>query len=251
MLKKIMYILAAGVGGVFMATSPAMASHSWGSYHWARTTNQFSLKLGDNVSSNWDSHLGITSSDWSVSAVLDTTVVPGGTSSRQCRATRGRVEVCNYTYGTNGWLGIASISVRGGHITQGTVRLNDSYFNAAPYNTPAWRNLVMCQEVGHTFGLDHQDEDFDNSPLGSCMDYTNDPTLNQHPNQHDYDQLAAIYGHFDGSTTVSQQSNGVSGQVQASEPGEWGKLVRQKGRTAVFEHDLGHGHKVFTFVIYA
>lgn len=37
------------------------------------------------------------------------------------------------------------------------------------------RCLVTCQEVGHTFGLDHRDENFDNGNLGTCMDYTNDP----------------------------------------------------------------------------
>jgi hypothetical protein len=40
--------------------------------------------------------------------------------------------------------------------------VNDTYFNTPKYDTSAWRNLVMCQEVGHTLGLDHQDEDFDN-----------------------------------------------------------------------------------------
>ncbi len=50
----------------------------------------------------------------------------------------------------------------------------------------------MCQEVGHTLGLDHQDEVFDNPNLETCMDYTNDPSTNQHPNAHDYDQLATI-----------------------------------------------------------
>ena len=29
------------------------------------------------------------------------------------------------------------------------MKLNDSYFNSAPYNTTVWRSLVMCQEVGH------------------------------------------------------------------------------------------------------
>src|SRR4029453_1923478 len=66
------------------------------------------------------------------------------------------------------------------------------------YNSNAWRQLVTCQEVGHTFGLDHQDENFTNANLGTCMDYTNDPSTNQHPNQHDYDQLEAIYAHLDG-----------------------------------------------------
>jgi hypothetical protein len=30
------------------------ADHWWGGYHWARTSNPFTLKVGDNVSSTWD-----------------------------------------------------------------------------------------------------------------------------------------------------------------------------------------------------
>ena len=60
--------------------------------------------------------------------------------------------------------------------------------------------MVTCQEIGHTFGLDHQDENFTNTNLGTCMDYTNDPSTNQHPNQHDYDELASIYGHTHGGS---------------------------------------------------
>ena len=61
------------------------------------------------------------------------------------------------------------------HITQAITKLNDTYFNTAAYNTPAWRRLVTCQEIAHNFGLDHQDEAFDNPNLGLCMDYTSDP----------------------------------------------------------------------------
>src|SRR3990167_1197092 len=185
----------------------AGATHSWGGYHWARTASPFTLKLGDNVSGAWDSYLGTSSADWSVSAVLDTTIVAGGTDPRRCKPTLGRVEVCNSKYGKNGWLGIAGIYVNGGHITQGYVKVNDTYFNTAYYNTPAWRNLVLCQEVGHTLGLDHQDEDFNNPSLGTCMDYSSDPTPNQHPNQHDYDMLSEIYAHFDTTTTLSQSAS--------------------------------------------
>src|SRR3990170_6045615 len=181
----------------------AGASHSWGNYHWARTSNPFTLKLGDNVTSAWDSYLATTSSDWSASTVLDTTIVAGSTNPRNCKATTGMVQVCNRTYGNNGWLGVAGISITGGtHITKAYVKLNDTYFNTPAYNTSAWRNLVMCQEVGHTLGLDHQDENFNNANLGTCMDYTNNPSSNQHPNAHDYDQLQAIYAHLDSSTTL-------------------------------------------------
>ena len=54
-------------------------------------------------------------------------------------------------------------------------KMNDTYHDAAPYNRDGWRDMVMCQEVGHTFGLGHQDENFSNGNLGTCMDYTSDP----------------------------------------------------------------------------
>jgi len=190
-----------------LAGAPAAdASHSWGSYHWARTTNPFTLKLGDNVTSAWDPYLATTSADWSKSSVLDTTIVPGNTTGRKCRPTAGRIEVCNAKYGKNGWLGVAQIWIKGSHITQATTRVNDTYFNTAKYNTPVWRNHVLCQEVGHDFGLDHQDES--GADLGTCMDYSTNPINSQHPNQHDYDQLALIYSHTDSTSTVESQQAG-------------------------------------------
>lgn len=246
--------------------SLSYATHSWGGYHWARTANPFTVKLGDNVSSVWDSYLVSTSSDWSQSNVLDTTKVAGLTTARRCRATVGRVEVCNSTYGNNGWLGIASIWISGSHITQGTVKMNDTYFNTATYNTPAWRNLVMCQEVGHTFGLDHQDENFSNTNLGTCMDYTSDPTAispyngkdNEHPNAHDYEELGIIYGHTDSTTTVKQTTQSgkmppAMADLEISGPGQWGKLIHSShgGWQETYELDFGGGHKIITHVIWA
>ena len=43
-------------------------------------------------------HLQIAATDWSVSSVLDTVVVAGGTRPRTCQPTNGRVEICNSTY---------------------------------------------------------------------------------------------------------------------------------------------------------
>ncbi len=240
----------------------ASASHSWNGYHWARTANPFTLKLGDNLTSVWDPFLVTTSSDWTASSVLNTTIVAGTANPRTCKATSGRVQVCNASYGSNGWLGIAGISVSGSHITAGYVKLNDTYFNTAQYNTPAWRNLVTCQEVGHTLGLDHQDEDFGNPNLGTCMDYSNDPTSNQHPNTHDYDQLVSIYSHLDSTTTVglSRLSQAIfekqppaMSQIDFAGPQQWGKIIEisKDGRTSVHMLDFGHGHKVFHFVIWA
>ena len=240
--------------------SIAGATHSWGGYHWARTANPFTLKLGDNVSSTWDPILATTAGDWSLSSVLDAVVVPG-TNFKNCRPVAGRVEVCAKKYGNNGWLGLASIWISGTHITQGTAKLNDTYFNTSTYNTPAWRNLVMCQEVAHTFGLDHQDEIFNNTNLGTCMDYTNDPDgttygqlSNEHPNAHDYIMLETIYAHLtDTTTTVGQILPSGKPEIDHNDPGSWGKEIRKSkdGRASLFERDFGGGHKVFTFIFWA
>jgi len=228
------------------------ATHSWGGYHWARTANPFTVKVGNNMSATWTSALNTASSDWSASDVLNTTVVAGLSKSRSCRPTAGRVEVCNAKYGNTGWLGIASIWITDStHITQGTVKLNDTYFNTASYNSPEWRALVTCQEIGHTFGLDHQDENFDNPNLGTCMDYTSDPGTNQHPNAHDYEELDTIYSHLDATTTIGQSAQS-SPDIDTGDPRNWGQLMKisNGGRTAVYELDLGGGRKIVNFVIF-
>ena len=251
MRLKLLATAAASVLLAALTPTVAQADHSWGSYHWARQANPFTLKLGDNVGSTWDPYLTGASSDWSASSVLDTTVVAGGTRPRNCRATTGRAEVCNASYGSTGWLGVAQIWVSGGtHITAGVVKVNDTYFNTATYNTPAWRALVMCQEVGHVFGLDHQDENFDNPNLGTCMDYTSNPSTNQHPNAHDYQQLESIYAHLDSTTTVDQAAP-AGGTVASGNA--WGRLVqgsRAAGHSTYVRRD-SNGDLLVTFVTWA
>ncbi len=238
-----------------------LANHSWNGYHWARQSNPFTVSLGDNVSSAWDSYLRGASSDWNKSTVLETTVVPGQAKPRNCRPTSGRVEVCDAAYGNNGWLGLAQIWVSGSHITQGVVKLNDTYYSpGSKYDTFGWRSLVTCQEIGHTFGLDHQDENFNNPNLGTCMDYTSNPDgppSNYSPNQHDYDELEIIYSHLDSTTTIGQVTTRrmppAMTDVDYSEPHQWGRLVRgsRAAGFALYDLDFGHGHHIFTFVTWA
>ena len=252
-LRVLAATAAASLTIVTLFPSSAPASHSWGGYHWARTANPFTLKLGDNVSSAWDPYLTTASVDWSnggSNKVLNTTVVPGSAGSR-CRPTAGRVEVCAKSYGSNGWLGLAQIWISGSHITQGTTKMNDTYFSTSAYNTPAWRSLVMCQEVGHTFGLGHQDETFTNANLNTCMDYTNLPLSNQHPNAHDFEQLSIIYGHLDSSTTLAATPASV-GQGTFDTPETWGRKTHSSnaGKHEQFERDLGNGNLIITEVIW-
>lgn len=237
-----------------IADSAVNADHSWGNYHWARSSNPVVLTLGDNVSGVWDGHLNTSEGDWEQSQVLSLSIVPGQTTTRQCKAATGKIEVCNDTYGNNGWLGIAGISVSGEHITSSYVKLNDTYFNTSTYNTSAWRNLVMCQEIGHAFGLDHQDENFNNANLGTCMDYTNNPSTNQHPNQHDYQQLEQIYSHTDGGGGNEPPCRGRNCNravsVEEDTPSEWGRVVERDahGRPIVYVRDFGNGKRQITHI---
>lgn len=232
-----------------MVSTPALANHSWGGYHWARTAGQFTVNLAAtpvsdpawagilsgptacttsgqslNVANNWgltgvptvfssaDTTICPTWADLTLETagvlgsvsvggnMLRTRVTASSASAKRCPATSGIVVVCDAAYGNNGWLGLAQVWVSGGHITAGTAKMNDSYMGTGKsYGFPVWRRSVMCQEVGHTFGLGHQSENGDD--FDTCMDYSRSPNL--YPDQHDYNQLAGIYTHGDSTTTLA------------------------------------------------
>ena len=240
---------------VLMLPGVALASHSWGNYHWARTANPFTVELDNNVTSAWTSYLSTASADWTASSVLNTTIINGSFGSRSsCTPASGHVEVCNGAYGNNGWLGIASISISGSHITSSYVKVNDTYFSQPTYNTAPYRRLVMCQEVGHAFGLGHVDENQTNPNQGTCMDYTRDPDgppSNEHPNSHDFSQLQTIYAHTDSFSTTGADGSPLS--LLTNSPASWGRLVegaKAPGSTATYLRTVGKT-KVITQVIWA
>ena len=262
--RSVLTALAAGLAIVGFSTV-ALAKHSWGGYHWARTTPQFTLKLGNNMTTaDWRAHLTQTSSDWNSgnSAVL--TAIVAGTAGRRCSMVAGTTQVCNGTYGSTGWLGLASINLSGGtHITQGSAKMNDTYFNTATYNNPNERLHVVCQEVAHTFGLDHQSTN--GSSQNSCMDYFSNTganatsTLSTKPNAHDFDQLNLTYAHLDNIGTVQLLAAEVAAMSRgpaaanrdiSDDPQSWGQLVRQSanGRSTHYERENGDGSKNVTHV---
>lgn len=264
-----------------------LANHSWGGYHWARTSNPFTLKLGDNMTTaDWKSYLAQASSDWnSPTNGLPTpliTAIVAGQAGRRCKMLAGTTQVCNGTYGNNGWLGLATINITGGvHITQGSAKMNDTYFNTSTYNNPNERQHVVCQEVAHTFGLDHQDTS--GADFNTCMDYFSNTgshassTDSTRPNAGDFDELVCIYdpnyngvtlthttsghthtctgtGHLDSTTTVAASASAASAAGPRSDdnddPNGWGNLVSQSanGRSSTYEADYGNGNKKVTHV---
>jgi len=284
--KSVSRVIVAGAAALLVGMLTPMgvgANHQWGNYRWPLNGGQaIDLTVLDALSGNdWPGHLSTAVGDWDTGSPDALNLSSAGTTDDPaCSAVFGRIKVCNDDYGQNGWLGIAQIWVSGGtDIVQATTRLNDFYFLTdaqykAIYDTPEWRQFVMCQEVGHDFGLDHQDENFYNPNLGSCMDYTASPASNQHPNQHDYDQLASMYltssggggkkkpgggggggGGGRGKGGTGQFPDGVPDVAQfrtpIDSPGAWGQLVRSNGRVALYDLDLGFGNHIFTFVVWA
>lgn len=254
--KRVAIVVAAGTLGSLSLFSPAEATHSWANYHWARTANPFPLKVGDNVTGTWTGSLTTAVADWKTSPVLGLSQV-AGTSNKRCSKVVGTVQVCNGTYGSNGWLGLASVNITGDHITRGTAKMNDTYFNAATYNNPNDKQHVMCQEIGHTFGLGHISED--GTSQNTCMGYFSNTganassTLSTHPNRHDYDQLGTIYTHLDTTTTVAAATTATNRSEVGNDRSTWGREIERgaHGQFSVFERDFGGGEKVITHVTWA
>jgi hypothetical protein len=266
-MKRFAALLALAACLVGATASSALANHSWSTYHWGRTANPFTVNVGNNMTTaDWSSHLTAASADWNRSTVAKNQLVAGAAKGK-CRPTTGRDEVCNGSYGNNGWLGLATIWLSGGHIVQGTVKVNDTYFNQSYYNNPNEKRHVVCQEIGHTWGLDHQDES--GASLNTCMDYFSNTGANANSttsttvNQGDLDQLLCIYdagsngrtlttsthsctgtGHVDSSNTVSAAAG--SAGAAAGEVPAWANPSE-----SVYIDHLANGQTQVTWVRWA
>jgi hypothetical protein len=277
----------------YPATAQDSPHHTWGNYHWAAKD----IKIGNNLSGVWNNgvfpeqrgYLAETVKDWNDPAygtrlgelgerwptpVITLGVAQGSASrAKTCKPVAGRIEVCNYTYGKNKWLGITQIWTSGDHITQATSKLNDTYY-ADPrsgYSTVAERLSVICHELAHGFGLDHWDEDHDNVNTGSCMDYSNHAAGGQingrgfnygpsdeHPHYLDFQDLEWLYGSYHSSEQSSTSSSSIGAATTAEaevadDPSEWGEVIKRddKGRPHLYRKNLGEGKKLFTFVTHA
>ena len=241
-------VLAASVGAVALAAAPAVANHAWSNYHWARTSAEVTVPILDSTTGIWQqrNHVGIAVADWNQSTVIQAPLARGN-SDPSCPIMGGEINVCNDDYGSTGWVGIASISAGRGrdtHITGGVTKLNDYYFNQTFYNNDTWRQLVTCQEIGHDYGLGHQNEDFNTDETSSCMEYTSNAAGNERPDAHDYEMLLDIYAHSDGGGG-GRPGGGRGGGKKAdvgNHPSDWGRAIGSdaSGRPNVYERIVGN-----------
>ena len=253
---------------IALFTTSAIADHIWGSshdvfagYHWRNTSQLVELTIIDSTSTDeWHVIVDSALSNWDSSGYItfDFTIFVKGAdrSRRQCKASNGEIRVCNYPYGIGkGWVGLAGLEIgTDGHIIKGYSKLNDSFFDSSNYgyDNPDWRLLVACQEIGHDFGLGHQDENPNTTTTpGTCMDYTNNPSGSTMPNDHDFKTLGLIYQHVDSETNDGGGNGRGNGRGNGNNKSEWGMSLGRKGNSETFIRITQNGIRHVTHVTWA
>ena len=237
--------------GALSAPASAATTASWNGYRWART-GTLALKTVNRTSSEWTSYFTPALRGWSTAPQLDL-IGSRGTVNPTCGAVYATIQVCNGKYGANGWMGYANVWLSAGRIVQATVRLNDTYFSQDNYSSSAWRASTLCQELGHTLGLAHNNAARSDANTGSCMDYSNDPDggtkygkSNVAPGSMDFTGLNVIYKTLDKTqltgTRMTMDSEGLYVQgfgdhdhatAAVPEPTTWAMLIAGFGLTGV------------------
>lgn len=152
---------------VFVNTNSASA-HQWGNWKWNRSTIQVwnsasNSSLANQALNDWDGH----------------TVL-----SLPRTGSHSDISVADGYYGNTGWGGLATIiDSSGSYITHAHAEVNLSY------NPSASRILgIFCQEIGHTFGLDHSND--------GCMglSYYNNLTTTVPHNWNDINSMYSFAG---------------------------------------------------------
>lgn len=262
--KRTIAVIGTASALALFATA-ADARHQWRKYEWAYDGTPINAPVIDNtVGGGWSARVqfamdggdfnGVNIPGWNDSSRIQTTV-SGGTN-RNCDFKLGEIHVCNDDYGATGWLGIASISINGNEIVAGYTKLNDHYFAQERYNTESWKQLVTCQEIGHDYGLAHQNENFNTDATTSCMEYTSWPADNEGPDQHDFDQLESMYvveepkgGGGGGGGGRGGPPNRVELPNVGNTPDSWGRPIEflPNGKPFMYEREL-NGYRVITHV---
>jgi len=111
----------------------------------------------------------------------------------------GEIKVCSGDYGDNDWIGSTILFMRDEYVVGALIRINESSLTLA---SDTILQYAMCNQLGHTLGLVHDDTNLD---LSSCLkDFGANAIENgnlirnneklQHPNSDDLDYLVTLYG---------------------------------------------------------
>ncbi|KAL7484966.1 hypothetical protein ACHAW6_010565 [Cyclotella cf. meneghiniana] len=250
--------------------------------------NGLTLQVLNNLdeSSGWNQYFETALSDWdngtpdAVNLYLRTT-----SYDPDCRAVRKAMKVCNGNYGPTDWRGINQILLQDGFIITSVAKMNDYYLDGT---NMAQKQYTMCHEMGHVLnvvflflglGLGHTDENFYNRDLGNCMDYTERPQNNMHPDEDNFKTLEQLYGNVDGTsvrpsrrrvtertaTTLDEDdiiddqfeiyaqflSDPIQVGDEVSESPDGWRILRKSDASEYQVRDLGNGYLLRTSILLA
>ena len=222
-------------------------------YQWRRSNGRGGLHLEilNALDDDWQAYFETAVADWQSGTpdalTLSTTRI---TAESICEQEEGVMKVCNGKYGDTGWRGVNElILTTANRIVSSVAKMNEFYLtsSASGYD----KQYTMCHEIGHGFGLPHTDENFMNTPLGDCLDYSNNPSPNLKPGQINYDKLASVYGVVGGrrlnpagaifkssnEKVLERAKNTFRDKLHAFQVG-----IQNEGWTRIRQHSLGEVH---------
>jgi hypothetical protein len=162
------------------------------------------LEVLNALDDTWQYTFGLTVIDWTFgrpnALALEISKI---NHEEACDLVEGKIKICNGDFGATNWLGFNSLVVKDdGIITGSAIRLNDYYLQE---DNVAARQYVLCHELGHSFGLPHSDENFNNEYPGNCLASTFNFNRNASPDESNYEALAALYGSVKRGTNSKEQ----------------------------------------------
>ncbi len=145
-------------------------------------------------------------------------------------ADEGTVNAFNADYGDTRWVGLAIIRIEqssgDNHIVYGEVYLNDYYATVSnTYNNALVMRKVQCQEIGHTFGLDHVKRD--NSCMYSSAAFVGSTYT---PNGHDGSMVNKITDGHGGSEPTDDGGGGGDPCAKKNPPKKCGAAGVFRGK---------------------
>ena len=184
---------------------------------WPNQGNGVMLDVVNALDPRWHDMFNMGISDWDNGYPDSLTLVPtvAMIPDPECSAIQGVVKVCNSNYGATPWKGQAEVFINQdtNTILAASARLNEYYLTE---KNRAEMQYAMCHELGHTWGVHHTDENFNNRDLGNCMDYTNRHSKNLHPDFSNFKFLHALYGLVPGAQPYAAPT--TTPQVTAPTP---------------------------------
>jgi hypothetical protein len=161
--------------GVGLMLFPVAAHSELTGYKWPVRSTPFTVAVESHVTDpGVQAALDKAAASWSESSVLDVSI--GGSSTQTIVVYEG-----TYPHRGPGW---TELGYKSGDITSATIYVNDI---DVPNWSTWWKEQLLCHEMGHSLGLDHQLAPVEPSCISPGWPGTT-------PNAYDFQELELLYG---------------------------------------------------------